>query len=306
MQKPLLVNIGCGRVWHKDWINLDHQPTAPEVTAFDLRKPLPFPDASVDGLYASHILEHLDMREGRRVLRECRRVLKPGGILRIVVPDLENLCRYYLDRLTAATENPTAENTLAYDFAYLQLLDQHVRRHSGGELNPLVQRPELRTNPAVRPRLSTNLLMLRGDPAAEERARSRGPVRDTNGISPSLLTTLGTRLRGCGKWLLGHLLPRDYAEALAFTSFVRAGELHQVAYDRFSLPRLLRRAGFEEIALVEATRSAIPGFAGMDLDTIGGRVRKPGSLFAEARRPGTAAANVSYLRPAADNAAQSA
>lgn len=296
MQKPLLVNIGCGRVWHKDWVNLDHQPTAPEVTAFDLRKRLPFEDSSADAVYASHILEHLDFREGKRVLRECHRVLKPGGILRIVVPDLEDLCRYYLDRLAAVTDHPSAGNKLAYDFAYLQLLDQHVRRHSGGELNPLVQRPELRANPAVRPRLSANLLMLRGDPAAEERARSRGPVRDTNGISPSLLTTLGTRLRQGGKWLLNHVLPRDHVERLTFAGFVGSGELHQVAYDRFSLPRLLRRAGFDDVALVDATRSGIPGFTGMELDTIKGQVRKPGSLFVEARRPATPA-NISYLRP---------
>ena len=49
---------------------------------------IPHAGGSVDALYSSHMIEHLDRREAREFLAECRRVLKPGGILRIVVPDL--------------------------------------------------------------------------------------------------------------------------------------------------------------------------------------------------------------------------
>ncbi len=49
---------------------------------------IPHPDGSVDAIYSSHMIEHLDRREARRFLAECRRVLKPEGRLRIVVPDL--------------------------------------------------------------------------------------------------------------------------------------------------------------------------------------------------------------------------
>ena len=50
----------------------------------------------VDAIYASHMLEHLDRAEARSFLAECRRVLKPGGILRLAVPDLRNAAYQYL------------------------------------------------------------------------------------------------------------------------------------------------------------------------------------------------------------------
>ena len=54
----------------------------------DATRRLPLPDASVDVLYSSHMLEHLDPEDARRFLGEARRVLAPGGILRVSVPDL--------------------------------------------------------------------------------------------------------------------------------------------------------------------------------------------------------------------------
>ena len=57
-----------------------------------------FPDACCDEIYASHILEHLDyMREAIPVLKSFFRILKPGGILKVSVPDLAILCHLYLD-----------------------------------------------------------------------------------------------------------------------------------------------------------------------------------------------------------------
>jgi predicted SAM-dependent methyltransferase len=58
-----------------------------------------FAAASVDEIYASHVYEHLDyQKELRAALAEAARVLKPGGIIRIGVPDLEVLCRLFLDQ----------------------------------------------------------------------------------------------------------------------------------------------------------------------------------------------------------------
>ena len=48
----------------------------------------PWPDASAEAIYSSHTLEHLSRDDGARLLRECSRVLAPGGVIRIVVPDL--------------------------------------------------------------------------------------------------------------------------------------------------------------------------------------------------------------------------
>jgi len=62
----------------------------------DLRKPLPYNDNTVDMIFTSHTLEHLSDEEGLQLLRECYRTLKPGGIIRIAVPDTELLVQEYL------------------------------------------------------------------------------------------------------------------------------------------------------------------------------------------------------------------
>jgi SAM-dependent methyltransferase len=64
----------------------------------DLRRPLPFRDGAVAEIHSEHFFEHLEYLEGRRLLRECLRVLEPGGRLSLGVPDPEPLLRAYLDR----------------------------------------------------------------------------------------------------------------------------------------------------------------------------------------------------------------
>ncbi len=62
----------------------------------DVRRGLPFSDASVSAIFAAHFLEHLDEPASGALLRECHRVLQPGGVLRIIVPDLRQLASQYL------------------------------------------------------------------------------------------------------------------------------------------------------------------------------------------------------------------
>lgn len=62
----------------------------------DARKGLPYPDQTVDGVYSEHFFEHLTQAEGLGFLRECRRVLKPGGVVRVAMPDLDAFVRRYM------------------------------------------------------------------------------------------------------------------------------------------------------------------------------------------------------------------
>ena len=64
----------------------------------DCRRPLPFPNDSIDFAFSEHFLEHLSFGEALRFLAESGRVLKPGGVLRTSLPDFEKLVRLYLDR----------------------------------------------------------------------------------------------------------------------------------------------------------------------------------------------------------------
>lgn len=61
------------------------------------RRPWPFDTGSVEALLASHVLEHFDKHEGRLFLRECWRILRPGGVLALAVPDMD---RFITARLT--------------------------------------------------------------------------------------------------------------------------------------------------------------------------------------------------------------
>jgi predicted SAM-dependent methyltransferase len=77
--------------------SLFDQPWSREIIPYDVRRPLPFNDATFSAVYASHLLEHLHLFEADRLLLECFRVLTPGGVLRLVVPDLLAIVSEYLE-----------------------------------------------------------------------------------------------------------------------------------------------------------------------------------------------------------------
>jgi predicted SAM-dependent methyltransferase len=86
------------------WINCDVldlttfcQSQAYSFAQVDLSKPFPWKDGEADILFSSHLLEHFSRDEGRSFLSECYRVLKPGGIIRISVPDAKKLAQQYVD-----------------------------------------------------------------------------------------------------------------------------------------------------------------------------------------------------------------
>jgi predicted SAM-dependent methyltransferase len=159
-----LLNLGCGEQAHPEWTNVDFFPymaryTLPVVRTYvrrraarrdvltpegvpvrfiDLRRGIPFPDASFDVVYHSHMLEHLERATARAFLRECLRVLRPGGILRVVVPDLEVRARDYLAALERARSGDP-EAALAYEWSVVDIVDQMTRTTPGGETQDWIE-----------------------------------------------------------------------------------------------------------------------------------------------------------------------
>jgi SAM-dependent methyltransferase len=74
------------------------------VRFVDLNRRWPFADGHVAIVYASHVYEHLSGGAAALFLREAWRCLEPGGALRVVVPDLQTICRQYLAELDAGDE----------------------------------------------------------------------------------------------------------------------------------------------------------------------------------------------------------
>lgn len=106
-----LLNLGAGSVMPgTPWINVDclrsiHAEGTPERFQIDARcnyvecdifkSPLPFEDMSISGCLLSHIIEHADAQEGLRLLQECYRVLVPGGVVLVSVPDASYFRKVY-------------------------------------------------------------------------------------------------------------------------------------------------------------------------------------------------------------------
>ena len=97
-QKHLKLHIGCGCRIKQGWINIDLSPGAD--ISLDMREPLPLHADSCSFIYSEHFLEHLDYPESTRLfLSECYRVLEPGGIFSVGVPDTEWSLLEYAGRI---------------------------------------------------------------------------------------------------------------------------------------------------------------------------------------------------------------
>lgn len=85
------LNVGCGPKGIKsdDWYNIDAFPYDSVDFVCNASRTLPFPTGRFEGIYTEHFLEHLTPPEAKNFLSECLRVLSPGGILRLSVPDGE-------------------------------------------------------------------------------------------------------------------------------------------------------------------------------------------------------------------------
>jgi SAM-dependent methyltransferase len=125
---PLLRRLGPLLARGSRRVNLDLLPD--NIRVHDISRGLPYETGSVDVVYHSHLLEHLDRDVALDLLREGRRVLRSGGVQRIVVPDLERLCRQYLASLEYCLLQSAASAGHVQRIA--DLLEQSVRRESFG------------------------------------------------------------------------------------------------------------------------------------------------------------------------------
>lgn len=99
------VNVGCGNYPLTGWINLDASPdVAADVVA--TVPPLPYADNALDEIYAGHVIEHMTREDGATFLAECRRCLRPGGRVGIVVPDMRAIMGVWLGGVKVTVEYP--------------------------------------------------------------------------------------------------------------------------------------------------------------------------------------------------------
>lgn len=126
-----LLHIGCGDIDAPGFINLDARPK-PHVhlVTTDLFRLSMIPDDAVDLIYMSHVLEHVSHREMVTTLREMRRILKDGGVLRISVPDFEHVLAIYEanGRDISAIEQPLmGGQDYPFNYHYAVFNDAYLR-----------------------------------------------------------------------------------------------------------------------------------------------------------------------------------
>lgn len=100
---PQLLNLGCGHKCYPGFVNADffifrRREDIPRFWGLDLRYPLNCPDSYWDGVFTEHTCEHLHPVHVLALFRELLRSIKPGGYLRVVVPDLRKYVDYYEGR----------------------------------------------------------------------------------------------------------------------------------------------------------------------------------------------------------------
>jgi len=82
------LRLGSGRHTDPGWLSGDFLPVSPRVVYLDVTESFPLPADSFDIVHCEHVIEHISYEQGLFMLRECHRVLRAGGILRIATPDL--------------------------------------------------------------------------------------------------------------------------------------------------------------------------------------------------------------------------
>ena len=92
------IHFGSGAHRLNGWINVDLNFRCHPDVILDVGKCIPVPDASVDHIFSEDLIEHLEYKDDKFFIQECYRILKPGGIMRILTPNLEAIVRQYVDR----------------------------------------------------------------------------------------------------------------------------------------------------------------------------------------------------------------
>lgn len=91
------LNLGSGSRYKESYVNADLYAEKVDQR-LDLREKLPYSDNEVNEIYASHLIEHFTRLEWKKIKKDWFRVLKPNGLLHILCPDLEQICKGFLEK----------------------------------------------------------------------------------------------------------------------------------------------------------------------------------------------------------------
>lgn len=263
------LNLGCGYRYIESWDNVDFVSTGKSVRAHNLLQGIPFPDNTYDVVYHSHVLEHFPKDRAANFIKECFRVLKKGGVLRVVVPDLEGIVREYIRNLDGALTGDK-EAASRYEWIIIEMLDQMVRHDTGGAMMKYWSQDKPGNEEYVSTRVGYEYLDYRKNFLAKKsQSQSNSVASSGTGVRKKVMAAVSGE--------------PNAVEYLQLGRFRSHGEIHQWMYDRYSLGKLLQDTGFNDPKKFTAFTSNVNGWTEYQwLDVEDGKVRKPDSLFMEA------------------------
>lgn len=272
------LNLACGVYYisNSDWVNVDWEANSSGVRQMDLSKPLRFENKKFEFIYTSHFIEHITYRHAEVLLSECYRVLSPGGVIRIITPDFEKICREYLRQIESGSLQKS-------EYVKFTLIDQMVRSKPGGESGTW------RALSREDSDLKEFIALWEGAPVGQGKNEkyNKGKIYSLWKKITRVLKNPHSLKRYilwgyCKKVSL--LFPKWFREQ--HIAFCRPGERHLYLFDFDSLKALLEKMGFTEVVRSTAT-SSISGridILQLDLDSRGKPRKGVESMFVEARR----------------------
>lgn len=267
------LNIACGDTFVEDefWTNIDFTSHSPKIKKANILNGLPYKDNTFDVVYSSHFIEHIPIDSVNLFLKDVYRIMKPGGLLRIVTPDLEFLNNEYKKNLDLKFFNKA-------NFITTLILDQCVRTAAGGKLK-LDMDSFHNTND--KEMIEYTKLLIGPD------AFKYIKLDDAN-----LLKKIYIKIKKDPKFLLNVIsmirikfflffLPKSFKSLNVSTASI--GEKHMWLYDFNSLSDFLNNSSFNNIKKVDFDASSYYKYIFSELDIKDGLPRKGiHQLFVEA------------------------
>jgi len=277
------LNVGCGTKYHKEWTNIDMLSSSPFVMRHNLLLGIPFNDNSFEVVYHSQVLEHFPKEKAFDFIKECYRVLKRNGIIRIVVPDLENIVDEYKRFLSECRTNPNKISETNYDWIILEMYDQTVRNYTGGQMGKFLKQEKLVNEQYLIQRGMCNINRLIPQNLFFKTKKIFNDTDKVTGLIAFVQRVIGYTKRKIVKGkkkLVLSVLGQKYR----IGDFRLGGEVHQWMYDSYSLGRMLKDVGFRDIKIKNSYESDIPDWSTFNLDVKDGIPYAPCALFMEAKK----------------------
>lgn len=278
--KSSYINLACGPVFleNSNWINLDYVSSSKAVQKANLLEKLPVKQETAELVYSSHFIEHIPYSKVKDFLNETLRILKPGGVLRVVLPDLEEMASNYV------TLRKQGEHKKA-NFLVLEMIDQCVRNETGGELGLFYEKIKKHED-----KYKDMVEFIRERTGEDLMKQTSSKLNSYYIFSKKFRHILSAIARRIEKyWIKFVILALPSNFRAQNISLAAIGERHHWVWDFYSLKQLLEAVGFTDVKRVSAKTSVIKDFPffPLDIDDKGQPRKGLESMYIETIKPKT-------------------